>query len=87
LNFEVALFISFFLNLLKLEVRIEEIAMIQSEFRVGIHPASVKEITNARIALPSHKVQSTTGQKVTLKWKTPKSKLYSLNISAKTQIN
>jgi hypothetical protein len=86
-NFEAPLWTSFFLNLLKFEVQIEESIVIQEEFCVMIHSTPVEEITNARIELPSHKVQSTTQQKVTLKWKTPKSKLFSLNNSAETQIN
>jgi hypothetical protein len=52
-------------------VRIEESAMIHSEFRVIIHPTSVQEISNDRIELLSHKLQSITEQKIALKWKTP----------------
>jgi hypothetical protein len=55
-------------------VQIEESAMIQSEFRVIIHPTSVQEISNTRIELLSHKLQSITEQKVALKWKTPNQK-------------
>jgi hypothetical protein len=43
-------------------------------------------MSNAKTGLPSHKLQSTTEQKFTMEWKTPKSELYSFNNSAETQV-
>jgi hypothetical protein len=62
-------------------------ALIQSDFSGMIHPALVKENSNATVEPSSHKLQSKTQQKVILKWTIPKPKLCSFNNSVVSHVN